>query len=164
LATAALALAGCGSSAPKVHASGAGHPPAAPGSPSDAQFAARADAICSELQAEQLPLRKRSEALDGEASAATRHLLATLSSQTVALARAADARLAALAAPAGERSRISKLLGGYRSEAQDVSELAAALNSGEPTEQSAAAASLSRASSADRALAAQLGLYVCSSA
>jgi hypothetical protein len=173
LAWLTFALSGCGSTTGQTPTSGSsgaepippGHPAPAqsipPGSPTSAQFISRADAICAELQTEDHPLELRAEALGREASAASRGLLADLFEQSIALARSADAKLAALARPVAERAAIAELLTGYGSEAQDVTHLTSALREGEPSLQESSEAALKGMEQSDRALARSLGLKVC---
>jgi len=132
-----------------------------PASAAPAQFISQADAICAELQATDRPLELRAEALSREASTVSRRLLAGLFDESIALARAADAKLAALARPAAERATIAELLTGYGSEAQDVSHLTTALRQNEPSLQESSEAALKGTEESDRALARSLGLKVC---
>lgn len=129
-----------------------------------AQFITRADAICTELHAKDRPLELRAEALSRQASTASRGVLADLFEESIALARAADAKLSALARPGPDRSAIAALLRGYGSEAQDVSALATALRNDEPTLQESSEAALRGTESADKALARSLGLTACAQA
>jgi len=164
----AVALAGCGSGAA---AGGGSSVPAAPtpgtaapaGPATRTQFISRADAICTALAAQQAPLQQRSLGLSRESPSA-RKQLAALSAQTVKLALAADAKLAALPRPPGEAGTIENLLSGYDQEARDVSELTQGLKDNESSLEETAVGSLNRAATHDRSLARQLGLSACSSA
>jgi hypothetical protein len=173
LASLAVALSGCGSTSsttPTAGSSGAQPIPPGnsaptqaipPGNPAPAQFVARADALCAALQAKDRPLQLRAQVLSGQASAVSRRLLANLFDESVALARAAVAKLAALARPAAQRVTIAELLTGYGSEAQDVSDLTGALRRNEPALQESSEAALKGTEAADKALAKSLGLKVC---
>ena len=132
LASLAFTLSGCGSTttsspAPSTGSSGAkpippGHSapaqPVPPGRATPAQFIAGADSICADLQGKDRPLERRAEALSRETTSMSRGLLANLFDESIAFARAADAKLAALARPVAERASIAQLLTGYDSEAR----------------------------------------------
>jgi hypothetical protein len=164
MSLAATAVIGCGSTG--AHSAGA--PVAtsvatAPSGAAGAYFIAAADRICRTLRSQQSPLNARSHALTREDPETRRALLALLR-QSVAFARAADARLQALQQPRNAAATIDRLLRGYDHEAEEVTSYAEALSKKEPEKQRFAAGSLERTTAADGVLARSLGLMACAAA
>jgi hypothetical protein len=157
---AATAAAGCGSAGTpsvSVHtATAAG----APRSETRAHFIAAADEICRALHSQQKPLNARVQALTQDTPAALSQLQA-LFRQSVIYARAADAKLQALARPPGDATAIEKLFAGYDREAAEVASYTEGLAKKEPEKQSFASGSLERTTASDRTLAESLGMTAC---
>jgi hypothetical protein len=150
-------LAGCGSSTDsatvKTAASGAAR----------AAFAAKADAICSKLREGQSPFIARAAALEeADESASRRSALASVMHKGADMARAADAKIAALQRPAGTEPTVGKLLAGYAKETADLDKLADAIEAVDGAGIRSARAELAKDKAQDRALAEGLGLKVCS--
>ena len=158
-ALAALLASGCGSTSSPTTQPGSG---SSASSVTRAQFVARANAICTALHGEQALLKPRLTALEHLQSARlARKAGAGIAHESVALARAAEAKLRALARPAADAATIERLLAGYREEVTYATSIANAIASEYPRGQEAAARNLKHAVLVDRGLAAGLGLNVC---
>jgi hypothetical protein len=165
---AALAAAGCGSTATptatrpatssRTETAAASEP-----IPTRAQFIAQADAICRRLRAEQAPLKARVAALQGlsERARSTFKTLASLLRQSIALARAADTRFAAIPRPVGDAATIDKLLAIHSEEVTEATNYANALDSYQRSAWEAAGAALTKAEAFDRGISQGYGMEVC---
>jgi hypothetical protein len=158
VALAALLLAGCGSSSTDTATvNGSANAAAA-----RAAFIAHADAVCAKLKHAQAPLTARAGALEeASESASRRSALARTMRRAVTLARAANAKLAAIPRPPGSEPTIAKLLAGYSQEATDLEKLADAIEAVDGAGIQSARAELAKAKASSRELGQQVGLKVC---
>jgi hypothetical protein len=151
-------LAGCGSSSTNsatvtTAANGAAR----------AAFAAKADAICTKLRQTQAPSITRAAALEeADESASRRSALASVMRKGAAMARAADAKIAAIPRPPESEPAVEKLLAGYAEEVAELGKLADAIEAVDGPGIQSARAQLAKVKAQDRALAKSLGLKVCS--
>lgn len=157
VAVTVLLLAGCGSSTDTATVK---RPPAS--AAARAAFIAKADAICANLKKAQAPLQARAGALEeASESASRRSALASLMHKAVSIARASNARLAAIAPPPGSEPTVGKLLAGYSEEAADLEKLANAIEAVDGPAIQSARADLAKAKASGLGLAQQVGLKVC---
>jgi hypothetical protein len=165
----AVLFAGCGSSSTKTvtvptstHTATAGTSPVATTSPpTRAQFIAQADAVCRSLKSQQAPITSKVGELEAKSGTSSKSALVALVLQDVTLARAADAKFAAIPKPPSDVATIEKLLTGYAEEATDLSNFADAYSNGERVAQESASASLKKAIAFDRGVAQGYGLKLC---
>jgi hypothetical protein len=159
LATALVALAatGCGSS---TNTTTPGTTTAATSPPTRAQFIAQADAICQQAQSELAPLKARVEALKGS-SPSTYKVAASLVRENVAISRAVQKKLDALAKPPADAATIEKMLGVLSEEITDKNNAANAIANEEAAGVTAASAADKKAKSFDEGLAQGYGMKVC---
>ena len=147
----ALLAGGCGSTSSTTSAPASTTPAGSGAAVTRAQFAAQADAICTTLHTQQAQLKTRLTALEHAPSARqARKEGGAIARESVALARAAEAKLQALARPAADAATIERLLAGYREESADASRIAEAITSEYPRGEEAAARDLKRAVAVDR--------------
>jgi len=152
---AALALAGCGGSS--THTTTAGPGAAA----AERQFIAAAKAICAQAGEQQKPLKARKEALRGEPTAQATPAFASLADRAAAIARRADARLAALPRPPADAQTIAQLVHAYALEATDAGEIASAVADKDGNLGEAASEALARLVRQNQAAAERLGMGSC---
>ncbi|HTY96325.1 MAG TPA: hypothetical protein VMB91_04750 [Solirubrobacteraceae bacterium] len=162
LASVLLALAGCGS----THTSGV--TTAKVTSPAEkrsarAAFVAAANAVCAHLKAEEAPLKTRAGRLETAQSESAESESAPIMEQVVALARAAEDKLAAIVVPPEDAAAVEKLLTGFSEEAAYVHDTAVAFRKHERTAWEAALGSLSQVHTRDHGVALGLGLRECTS-
>ena len=81
--------------------------------------------------------------------------------KAVSIARASNARLAAIAPPPGSEPTVGKLLAGYSEEAADLEKLANAIEAVDGPAIQSARADLAKAKASGLGLAQQVGLKVC---
>jgi hypothetical protein len=153
-AVAVLLLAGCGSSSTDTTTVKA--------AAARAEFVAKADAICTKLKQAQAPLEAKAGALEeASESASRRSALASVMREAVVLARASNAKLAAIPRPAGSEPAVGKLLAGYAEETAELAKLADAIEAVDAAGIQSARANLAKAKASSRELGQQVGLKVC---
>ncbi len=125
---------------------------------------AQAQAICRSLSAAEKPLEERQAALKGEATSSSGATFVTIARQVVALSKAADAKLHALARPAADAVPISKLLASFSMDVAYADALAQAAAKEENDVGEAAERGLRRSIAANAQLAREYGVTMCTGA
>jgi len=156
---AVVALSGCGASAHTATVgTSTGQAPTPAASP--AVFIAKADAVCAALKQREASLTQRFTSLAGSSAAEEREG-APIMRGIVRLARAADARFAAIPVPPQDASAVARLLTGYSEEATDLNKAAAGFESHEQVTWEAALGALTKAELSGHRAALGLGLKKC---
>jgi hypothetical protein len=158
VASAAIGLAGCGSSSSNSSATSQS---ASLEAAARTQFVTQAERICSKLSSAEAPLKARQEALKGAAEAPSEKAFVSIAGQVVTLSRAAAKQLARIPRPAADATAITIMLNVYNDEIADVSDLAHNVSEQEGTSGEAAESALKRAVATDRVEAQRFGIKAC---
>jgi hypothetical protein len=132
-----------------------------PAAPTRGQFVARADRICGVLHSADARLRARSKQLEAQSGAAAFKSAAQLVREDVHVALVALVQLEALPEPPADRTKIARLLDGYREEVADGRTLAAAFDTRNSSEITTETEALKALHSRDGSLAVAYGLRTC---
>ncbi len=126
-----------------------------------AEFVTHADAICRSLKAQEAPVKERFDALASGTGSQQESEGAPLIREVVALARAADGKIAALPEPPADTTTIAKLLTGISEEATDLNNVAEGFAAHERSAWEAAKLALQEVEAYDHGLAQGIGLGAC---